>query len=161
MALTFDYTQSAVLLTLLGLPEDTDDADLVVETVRDAVVPLPPVTDDSAPSAVAAAAKRHGLELLDADTKTSLERDSAELRRVKAAAKRADVEAKVDAAVDRGAITPGRKKHWVQLLDADPAMHDILASIPNETAIPLSELGHAAAESDTQLTPDGVPHWFY
>ena len=31
MALTFDDTQSAVLLTLLGLPEDTDDADLVVE----------------------------------------------------------------------------------------------------------------------------------
>ncbi|WP_264034220.1 hypothetical protein [Mycobacterium interjectum] len=40
-------------------------------------------------------------------------------------------------------------------------MHDVLASIPNETAIPMSEIGHSAAESDTQLTPDGVPQWFY
>ena len=148
-----------MLLTLLGLPEDTDDADLVIETVRDAILP-PPTGDDTAPSAVAAAAKRHGLEVIDVDTKTSLERDSAELRRVKAAAKQADIDAKVDAAVDRGAITPSRKKHWVQLLDADPRMHDVLASIPNETAIALSEIGHASAESDTQLTPDGVPHWF-
>lgn len=37
-------------------------------------------------------------------------------------------------------------------------MHDVLASIPNETAVPISETG---PESDTQLTPDGVPHWFY
>jgi hypothetical protein len=99
-----------VLLTLLGLPEDTDDADLVIETVRDAILP-PPTGDDTAPSAVAAAAKRHRLEAIDVDTKTSLERDSAELRRVKAAAKQADIEAKVDAAVDRGAIIPSRKKH--------------------------------------------------
>ena len=163
MAFTLEYDDAAaaVLLNQLGLDEDCTDSDLIQETIKDALTPAPAIAGDAAPSAVAAAAKRHGLELLDADTKASLERDSAELRRVKAAAKQADIEAKVDAAVDRGAITPGRKKHWVQLLDADPGMHDVLASIPNETAVPLSEIGHAAAESDTQLTPDGVPHWFY
>jgi hypothetical protein len=51
--------------------------------------------------------------------------------------------------------------NWVQLLDADPGMYDVLASIPDQTAVPLSEIAHASAESDTQLTPDGVPHWFY
>jgi hypothetical protein len=37
----------------------------------------------------------------------------------------------------------------------------VLASIADGTAVPLSEIGHASAESDTQLIPDGVPHWFY
>jgi hypothetical protein len=161
MALTFDDTQSAVLLTLLGLPEDTDDADLVVETVRDAILPTPVVTDDAAPSAVAAAAKRHGLELLDHDANDALKRDAAEGRRLVAAAAAAKVEAAVDDAIDKGKITPGRRKHWVSLLANDAGMVDVLASIPNETAVPLSEIGHSAAESDTQLTPDGVPQWFY
>ena len=156
----FDETQFAVLIALLGLPPDTGDVSLILDTVRDAVTDDDD-DDDTQPSAIAAAAKRHGLDVLDADTRQALERDSAELRRVKAAAKQADIEAKVDTAIDRGAITASRKKHWVQLLDADPGMHDVLASIPNETAVPLSEIGHSAAESDTQLTPDGVPHWFY
>jgi hypothetical protein len=155
----FDETQFAVLLALLGLPEDTDDLSLVLDTVRDAVTE--PDADDAAPSAVAAAAKKHGLELLDRDTHEALKRDAAEGRRIKAAAAQAKVEAAVDDAIDKGKITPGRKKHWVSLLSADPGMETVLASIPAETAVPLSEIGHSAAESDTQLTPDGVPHWFY
>ncbi|MCV7092475.1 hypothetical protein [Mycobacterium interjectum] len=72
-----------MLLTLLGLPEDTDDADLVVETVRDAILPAPVTDDSAAPSAVAAAAKRHGLDVLDHDTHEALKLDAAEGRRLK------------------------------------------------------------------------------
>ena len=75
--------------------------------------------------------------------------------------KATDIERKVDAAIDRGAITPSRKRHWAQPLTHDAAMGEVLASIADGTAVPLSEIGHAAAESDTQLTPDGVPHLLY
>ena len=162
MALNLDDTQSAVLLALLGLPEDENDVQLILDTIQDVTrSPLVPDADDAAPSAIAAAAKKHGLELLDTGTHEALKRDAAEGRRLKAAAAQAGVEAKVDDAIDHGKIAASRRKHWVSLLSADPGMADVLASIPNETAVPLSEIGHASAESDTQLTPDGVPHWFY
>ena len=164
MAFTLEYDDAAaaVLLNQLGLPEDTTDTELIAETIKDALTPAPAIAGDAASSAVAAAAKRHGLELLDADTKASLERDSAELRRVKAAAKQADIKAKVDTAIDRGAIAASREKHWISLLDADPGMADVLAKIPDQTAVPLSELGHASAENGAgDGIPDGVPAWFY
>jgi hypothetical protein len=85
MALSLDDTQTAVLLALLGLPEDTDDVSLILDTVRDAISELPDA-DDTAPSAVAAAAKKHGLDVLDHDTHEALKRDAAEGRRIKAAA---------------------------------------------------------------------------
>jgi hypothetical protein len=75
---------------------------------------------------------------------------------------KAKLEAAVDDAIEKGKITPGRCKHWVELLSCDPGIADVLASIPNETAVALSEIGHASAESDTQnLTPDQNPTWFY
>ena len=53
MALEFDDTQAAVLLELLGLAADTEDVQLILDTVRDAVRDpmLPPV--DAQPSAIA------------------------------------------------------------------------------------------------------------
>lgn len=158
MALTLDDTQSAVLLALLGLPEDTDDVSLVLDTVRDAVAVEP-----EAPSAIAAAAKKHGLELLDADSHEALKRDAAEGRRLKAAAAKAKVEARVDDAIDKGKIAASRRKHWVELLSADPGMGEVLASIPDETAVPLSEIGHANAESDVQAAGSeaGIGKWFW
>ncbi|BCZ24855.1 hypothetical protein MYSE111917_16610 [Mycobacterium senriense] len=158
MALTLDDTQSAVLLALLGLPEDTDDVSLVLDTVRDAVAVEP-----EAPSAIAAAAKKHGLELLDADSHEALKRDAAEGRRLRAAADQAKVEAQVDAAIDKGKIAASRRKHWVSLIAADAGMGEVLASIPDETAVPLSEIGHASAESETQGagSDTGVGKWFW
>jgi hypothetical protein len=159
--LTFDETQAAVLLALLGLPEDTDDIDVVIETVKDVTRDpmLPPAGDDAAPSAVAAAAKRHGLEVIDASSAEALRRDAAEGRRLVAAGAKAKVEASVDAAIDKGKITPGRKKHWVTLIENDPGMADVLAAVPDETAISLKEIGHAT-NVDAADRPDAA-EWFY
>ncbi|ORW27545.1 hypothetical protein AWB91_27220 [Mycobacterium paraense] len=159
MALTFDDTQAAVLLASLGLPEDTDDLTLVIDTVKDAArSPVPSVPDDASASQVAAAAKKHGLELLDADSLTALKRDAQEGRRIAAAAAKAQVEATVDDAVNRGKITAARRKHWVSLFQADPGMADVLAAVPDETAVPLSEMGHSAyTDNDTA----GAGQWFY
>lgn len=157
MALTFDDTRAATLLELLGLPADTDDIDTVLATVKDAVTAS---TDEGAkPSAVAAAAKRVGMELLDSDTAATLRHDAAEGRKIAAAAAAAKIEASVSDAVSKGKITPARRRHWVNLITADPGMAEVLASVPNETAVPLTEMGHG-------VDSDGRPgeqqeSWFY
>lgn len=160
MALTFDDTQAAVLLALLGLPEDTDDLGLVIDTVKDVTRDplLPAVHDDASASQVAAAAKKHGLELLDADSLAALKRDAQEGRRIAAAAAKAKVEATVEDAVNRGKITAARKRHWVSLIEADPGMADVLAGVPDETAVPLAELGHS---TDTSADTAAAGGWFY
>lgn len=37
-------------------------------------------------------------------------------------------------------------KHWLALLEADPGMEQVLASTPAETAVPLTERGHATGD---------------
>lgn len=158
MALTLDDTQAATLLELLGLPADTDDPQLVLDTIADLAAQVAEI-DPAKPSTVAAAAKRAGLEVLDNDTAAALRREAQEGRQIKAAAERQKIEASVGDAIDKGKITPGRRKHWIDLITADPGMADVLASVPNETAVPMTEIGHGV-DSDG---PPGQPHdqWFY
>lgn len=156
MALTFDDTQAAALLDALGLPADTIDIDTILATVTDAVSGAPV---DAKPSAVAAAAKRAGLEVIDNDTLTALRADAAEGRQIKAAADRQKVEDAVSAAISKGKITAGRRKHWVDLIAADPGMADVLASVPDETAVPLTEIGHSISNEDGSANRDAG--WFY
>lgn len=160
MALTLNDTQEAELLKLLGLPEAEPgeaDVEVVIATIVDLAAQVQALDPDK-PSTVAAAAARNGLELLDKETASALRRDAAEGRRVAAAAARAQVEAAVDTAVNKGKITPGRRKAWVQLIEADPGMADVLAKVPDETAVPLSEVGHAANTTGDIDQPAG---WFY
>lgn len=169
MALTLDDTQSAVLLASLGLPEDTDDLALILDTVRDAATPpAEPDLDDqqqpdgqlvaaAKPSDIAAAAAKHGMEVIDTATAESLRRDAAEGRRIAAAARKAEVERAVDDAVDHGKITASRRQHWVTLIENDEHMADVLAGIPAETAVPLSEVGHCADTTRDDL----AGQWFY
>lgn len=157
MALELDDTQTAVLLDALGLPADTADAQLVVDTAVDLAAQAEGV-DPAKPSTVAAAAKRNGLEVIDKDTADALRRDAQEGRKIAAAAARAKVEASVDDAINKGKVTPGRRKHWLTLIEADPGMADVLASIPNETAVPLAEIGHGTDNGGDLAEPAG---WFY
>ncbi|MFB1299007.1 hypothetical protein ACAG24_026230 [Mycobacterium sp. pW049] len=159
MALTLNDDQEADLLKLLGLPEaapgDTD-AGLVIDTIVDLAAQVEAL-DPAKPSTVAAAAKRNGMEVIDTATADALRRDAAEGRKIAAAAARAKVEASVDDAIDKGKIMASRRKHWVTLIEADPGMADVLAATPNETAVPLSQIGHAADNADL-AQPAG---WFY
>jgi hypothetical protein len=156
MTLTFDDEQTAALLEALGLPPDTTDPELVIDTAKDLAAQVAGMTPEQ-PSSVAAAAKRHGMEVIDTATAEALRRDAAEGRKIAAAAARAKVEAAVDDAVDKGKITPARRKHWVELIAADPGMAEVLATVPNETAVPISEVGHSADNSDLA---EPAP-WFY
>lgn len=158
MALTSDESQAAALLDALGLPPDTDDPDLIIATVVDLAAQAAS-TEPAKPSEVAAAAKRHGMEVIDTATAEALRRDAAEGRRIAAAAAKARIESAVDNAINKGKITAARRKHWVTLIEADPAMERTLADIPNETAVPMTEIGHSVDASADDLAEAG--HWFY
>jgi DNA polymerase III delta prime subunit len=157
MALTFDDDQAGALLQALGLPNDTNDLELAVQTATDLASQVAD-TDMSKTSTVAAAARRNGGEYVDNDTIAALRRDANEGRRIAAAAARAKVETAVEDAVNNGKITAARRKHWETLLENDPAMADVLAAVPNETAVPLHEVGHSA-QMDRPSDTDHV--WFY
>ncbi len=154
---TFTAEQAAQLLDLLGLPADTTDPELILATLADLAAQAAD-TGEPKPSEVAAAAKRQGLDVIDADTLAALRRDAAEGRQIKAAAERQKVEDTVNDAVAKGKITPGRRGHWVDLISADPGMADVLASVPAETAVPLTEIGHGIGSETAAPHPDG---WVY
>jgi hypothetical protein len=157
-AMTFTEEQAARLLTALGLADDTTDAETVVMAVEDLAKQAAEREAAAAkPSEIAAAAKRVGMELIDADTATALRADAAEGRKLAAAAKRADIERQIDDAVRTGKIAPSRRQHWVKLAAADPGMLEVLASIPAETAYPLTEQGHSI-EPAGDLAEQG--RWF-
>lgn len=159
MALTFNDEQAAALLEALGLPADTVDIETILATVKDAATAS--TADGAQPSAVAAAARRVGLGVMDNDSLEALKRDAAEGRQIKAAAAKQKIEASVDDAISKGKITPARRKHWVTLIEADPEMADVLASTPNETAIPMTEIGHGLDSDGRNPGADKEPGWFY
>lgn len=160
MALTFNDQQEAELLSAIGLPEadpGETDAELVLDTIKDLAEQPEGGTDPAKPSAIVAAAKAAGLgEIVDAATLAALRADAAEGRRLSAAAKLTQVEASVDDAIRQGKITPARRDHWVNLIQADPGMAQVLADVPPETAIPLTELGHSTEPQNSATT-----EWFY
>ncbi|SIM07932.1 Mu-like prophage I protein [Mycobacteroides abscessus subsp. abscessus] len=157
MALAFDDQPAADLLDTLGLPTDTTDTALILATVKDAITETP--TDATRPSAIAAAAKKAGLEVLDTDTAAALRAEAAEGRQIKAAAARQKIEDTVTTAITKGKITAARRKHWVDLITADPAMADVLASVPDETAVPFTEIGHGVSTENGE--PPTSAGWFY
>lgn len=155
MTITFNDEQQARLFELLGLPADTkpEDIDAILTVVDDLAKQA---ADGAKPSEIAAAAKRIGLDTIDAASLEALHRDATEGRTIKAAAVKQKIEQSVDDAIGKGKITAARRKHWVDLITADPGMGEVLASVPNETAVPLSELGHSTETGDTTEEAD----WF-
>ena len=153
----FTPEQIAALLTALGLPDGTDDPQLVVDTAVDLAAQVEAL-DPAKPASVAAAAARNGCEVLDKETAAALRRDAAEGRKIAASAARAKVEASVDEAINKGKITPGRRKAWLELITADPGMSDVLAKIPDETAVPLAEIGIGGGDDADLAQP---AKWFY
>lgn len=157
MEITFNDDQAAALIEALGLPTDTTDVQLILDTVIDLAAQAAGLNPEK-PSTVAAAAKRAGLEVVDTETLTTLRHDAQEGRKIAAAAAQQKIEAAVDDAVSKGKITPARRRHWVALAAADPGMLEVLASVPNETAAPIVELGHSI---DSETVGAGANEWFY
>lgn len=149
MTITLTDDQTAKLLTALGLPDDTADADLIVATVEDLA------KADSGD--IVAAAKRAGSEVVDKTTLDGLRADAQRGRDLITAAAKREVDDKVDAAVRAGKIPPARKGHWVTLVTNDASMADVLAGMPDGLAVNMTESG-VGATHDGDLTEPAA--WF-
>lgn len=155
-----DATDEEVLAALDKLAsteqEDTDEDNT---TTEDDSVEAGAGTAVDGKELVAAAAKA-GLVLMDPARVAKLESDAtagALARATQIAEAHAQV---VDAAVAKGKITAPRRDHFLALMKADPeGTTALLDSIPAETAVPLTEVGHgteaqASASAEDEIRND-------
>ncbi|QAY16059.1 capsid maturation protease [Arthrobacter phage Elesar] len=117
----------------LGIPAATDlDDDGILAAVDEALAE----TEPAAPAAPAP-----GTVVLDEDQYNSLRNDAAagrEARQQQLATARENL---VDAAVNDGRISPARREHWINSLEADPGAAEVLASL-EKGLIPLAAAGY-------------------
>ncbi|MDO3245256.1 ATP-dependent Clp protease proteolytic subunit [Mycobacteroides abscessus subsp. abscessus] len=157
-----DATDEEVLAALDKLAsteqEDTDE-DTTTTTAEDDSVEVGAGTAVEGKELVAAAAKA-GLVLMDPARVAKLESDAAAgalARQTQVAEAHAKV---VDSAVAKGKITAPRRDHFLALMKADPeGTTALLDSIPAETAVPLTEVGHgteaqASASAEDEIRND-------
>ncbi|SIC75691.1 head maturation protease, ClpP-related [Mycobacteroides abscessus] len=158
-----DATDEEVLAALDKLAsteqEDTDEDTTTTTTAEDDSVEVGAGTAVEGKELVAAAAKA-GLVLMDPARVAKLESDAAAgalARQTQVAEAHAKV---VDSAVAKGKITAPRRDHFLALMKADPeGTTALLDSIPAETAVPLTEVGHgteaqASASAEDEIRND-------
>lgn len=132
MALQFDDTQETELLEALGLEAGTDAA-----TVLLAIADL--VTTAPDPSVAASAG---GGILIDPAQYETLKASAAQGVTLKAAAAKRDRDTAIGKAISEGRVTPAHRSKWEALLDTDPSMAKVMASMPAIVSTATTELGH-------------------
>ncbi|ORA24896.1 head maturation protease, ClpP-related [Mycobacterium aquaticum] len=143
-------TNKAVL-DALGLPEDASDEDVIakINEGKGSGEGAPPDGKPTEPDAAAVeaatkAAAAVGLTLVDPGTLATMRTNSELGAQAHAALETQRISAAVDAAISLGKIPPARKDHFVALMRADEVgTTKLLADIPPETAVPMTELGHS------------------
>ncbi|MDO3045233.1 Mu-like prophage I protein [Mycobacteroides abscessus subsp. abscessus] len=155
-----DATDEEVLAALDKLAStEQEDIDEDATTTEDDSAEVGAGTAVDGKELVAAAAKA-GLVLMDPARVAKLESDAAAgalARQTQVAEAHAKV---VDSAVAKGKITAPRRDHFLALMKADPeGTTALLDSIPAETAVPLTEVGHgteaqASASAEDEIRND-------
>ncbi|MBN7400001.1 ATP-dependent Clp protease proteolytic subunit [Mycobacteroides abscessus subsp. abscessus] len=155
-----DATDEEVLAALDKLAStEQEDTDEDATTTEDDSAEVGAGTAVDGKELVAAAAKA-GLVLMDPARVAKLESDAAAgalARQTQVAEAHAKV---VDSAVAKGKITAPRRDHFLALMKADPeGTTALLDSIPAETAVPLTEVGHgteaqASASAEDEIRND-------
>ncbi|AOD24052.1 hypothetical protein IM25_22745 [Rhodococcus sp. p52] len=154
-------TLNEELAKRLGVSEDADD-DTLLGALDEALAegeettaenPAVPATAES----VTQAAARFGLTVVDSATLEQLRADARLGRQASERQEREDRERIVDNAIGKGKIPPSRRDHWLNLLTVDKAMADTLNALPDELAVPLTEIGHSV---DGSTSNDADLSWF-
>lgn len=168
--------QLAALRTALGLADDADIDTIIATvqtlvairtalsledtaTVEDIVAAVQALIDAGAAGTTAAAARRlpDGVTTIDSEVLATLQANAALGRAAAERQEREDRERVVDAALSKGKITPARRGHYLKLMAADPkGTAELLDGLPDEIAVPISEIGHAAASESSSEELD----WF-
>lgn len=179
--------------TRLGLAEDATDAD-VQETLRtlnaaagveptvevpaapvvtepaaaavtEPAAPAAPVTEVTAPAAVAASGLPDGMVAIDRETLAMLQASGKETSEFISKQRERDREQLVSAAIGDGRIAPKSKDHWLEYLKTDPTGAETLASL-QKGLIPVELRGHApssatggAVDPLSELGDDIVGTW--
>lgn len=149
VALTLTDEQETSLREALGLAEDAD-GDAVVAAIEElATAPTPPAATAAAsistPAALKAAAEKLGMSVHD---DASLEARLARGDQAFETLQKRDRDAVVDAALAKGKIVPARREHYVGMMAMDPeGTKAFLESLPDELAVPLSEIGHGQGDT--------------
>ena len=153
--ITFTTEQATELVDLLGLDPATTPADLPA-TIIDEIRGLTEAEAGQAGNAdaVAASARRIGLEAIDSGVLANLRADAAEAEKLRIAATEKDIDDLLAQAVSRGKIASSRREHWRLMLRRDPAARADLQSIPDNT-IPMVAKGY-----DGNTDSDKKPEWF-
>jgi ATP-dependent protease ClpP protease subunit len=142
---------SKAVLDALGLPEGASDEDVIAKIAEGGKPDDKPADTDKADkvdegeiSELAKAAAKHGLTVIDPGTLAEMQRNSSLGASAHAAMETQRITGAVDAAISLGKITAARKDHFVALMRADEVgTTQLLANIPAETAVPMTELGHS------------------
>ncbi|MGR6579275.1 phage protease [Rhodococcus qingshengii] len=164
-AVEFTDEQLATLLEALGLAEGATADEIVTAVEEQATAP----TETEADSTAAASARLSaaGLVTVDSGVLASLTAQAARGEAAAARQEREDRERVVDAALSQGKITPANRAHWLTLMSADPkGTADLLAGLPAELAVPLSEVGHGqsddvAASANSVRESDTYKNWSF
>lgn len=152
-----DATDEEVLAALDKLAStEQEDTDEDATTTEDDSAEVGAGTAVDGKELVAAAAKA-GLVLMDPARVAKLESDAAAgalARQTQVAEAHAKV---VDSAVAKGKITAPRRDHFLALMKADPeGTTALLDSIPAETAVPLTEVGHSTEAQASASAEDEI-----
>lgn len=158
----------------LGISADADDETLLNavnaaladntsdETTEGETGAADSTTELETPAQVAAAAKRLGMTVLDAATETGLRADASAGREALARIQRQEDSAVVSSAVSDGKIPPSREAHYLGLMERDrEGTTAWLASLPKESAVPLSELGHSTEPTEDITANPAYKNWSF
>ncbi|OZC76370.1 hypothetical protein CH282_26190 [Rhodococcus sp. 06-418-1B] len=131
-----DFTDAQLtrLLEALGLTADVTDAEVVVTAVEELV---------TAPPVAAASAQAAGGIVLDPASYEELKKNADRGVQLAAAAKVREAASAVDGAISAGKLPPARRQHWLDVIQADPAMAATLKQMPVIFSLGNEELGHA------------------
>lgn len=113
--------------------------------------------DSGAVSQVAAAAAKLGLAIALPEELADLKTQAAAGARAEAARLTAERESYVDKAIEAGKVLPRNKAKVLALLALDDkGTRETIDALPNEAALPLSELGHATEGLEPNLKDDPI-----
>lgn len=147
------------LVQKLGIAADADD-ETTLKALDEALAATTVVNDaapeaaEATPEQIAAAAKKHGLAVLDAEVAQRLTADAAAGREARDRQQREDDAKVVDAAISKGKITPARREHFITLMASDrDGTTTLLEKTLQEAAVPLTEFGHST-EPVEDITKD-------
>jgi len=145
--------QLSALRTALGLADDAD-IDAIVAAVEAAT--KDDETTEAGQQASAASRLPDGAVAIDSGRLAALEADSAQFKAFLAKQRKDNIETALSAAITEGRITPANKEVWRKTLDDNLEQgRALLASMAANSAVPVSELGHATdSAADADVTND-------